>query len=204
VVLFKHFFREILAPRCYASVPFGPSARNSWSYLSTFFVIFTHFVVVAHSYFCVIPGRFSSFFDVFRANLGLFFHFFCVFWVIFEPVFMDFLRIWSNLCTFLWTHLCLWKLSQRLFSDIRPCLILTIQHHLICHIIKLCNQRHRHLNNEKLYCYNNMLHNNILHIISCSYTTTKSYMVILTHKDVCHQHSFLQQKHPELTDKTFF
>ena len=49
-----------------------------------------------------------------------------------------------------------------------------------------------------------MLNNNILHIISCSYTTTKSYMVILTHKDVCHQHSFLQQKHPELTDKTFF
>ena len=29
-------------------------------------------------------------------------------------------------------------------------------------------------------------------------------MVILTHKDVCHQHSFLQQKHPDLTDKTFF
>ena len=49
-----------------------------------------------------------------------------------------------------------------------------------------------------------MLNNNILHIILCSYTTTKSYMVILTHKDVCHQHSFLQQKHPELTDKTFF
>ena len=49
-----------------------------------------------------------------------------------------------------------------------------------------------------------MLYNNILHIISCSYTTTKSYMVILTHKDVCHQYSFLQQKHPELTDKTFF
>ena len=49
-----------------------------------------------------------------------------------------------------------------------------------------------------------MLNNNILHIISCSYTTTKSYMVILTHKDVCHQYSFLQQKHPELTDKTFF
>ena len=49
-----------------------------------------------------------------------------------------------------------------------------------------------------------MLNNNILHIISCSYTTTKSYMVILTYKDVCHQHSFLQQKHPELTDKTFF
>ena len=49
-----------------------------------------------------------------------------------------------------------------------------------------------------------MLNNNILHLISCSYTTTKSYMVILTHKDVCHQHSFLQQKHPDLTDKTFF
>ena len=49
-----------------------------------------------------------------------------------------------------------------------------------------------------------MLNNNILHIISCSYTTTKSYMVILTHKDVCHQHYFLQQKHPDLTDKTFF
>ena len=49
-----------------------------------------------------------------------------------------------------------------------------------------------------------MLHNNILHAISCSYTITKSYMVILTHKDVCHQYSFLQQKHPELTDKTFF
>ncbi len=49
-----------------------------------------------------------------------------------------------------------------------------------------------------------MLNNNILHIISCSYTTTKSYMVILTHKDVCHQYSFLQQKHPDLTDKTFF
>ena len=49
-----------------------------------------------------------------------------------------------------------------------------------------------------------MLYNNILHLISCSYTTTKSYMVILTHKDVCHQHSFLQQKHLELTDKTFF
>ena len=49
-----------------------------------------------------------------------------------------------------------------------------------------------------------MLYNNILHLISCSYTTTKSYMIILTHKDVCHQHSFLQQKHPELTDKTFF
>jgi hypothetical protein len=29
-------------------------------------------------------------------------------------------------------------------------------------------------------------------------------MVILTHKDVCHQHSFLQQKHPDLTDETFF
>ena len=49
-----------------------------------------------------------------------------------------------------------------------------------------------------------MLNNNILHTISCSYTTTKSYVFILTHKDVCHQHSFLQQKHPELTDKTFF
>ena len=49
-----------------------------------------------------------------------------------------------------------------------------------------------------------MLYNNILHLISCSYTTTKSYMIILTHNDVCHQHSFLQQKHPELTDKTFF
>ena len=49
-----------------------------------------------------------------------------------------------------------------------------------------------------------MLYNNILHTISCSYTTTKPYMVILTYIDVCHQHSFLQQKHPELTDKTFF
>jgi len=49
-----------------------------------------------------------------------------------------------------------------------------------------------------------MLYNNILHIISCSYTTTKSYMIILTHKDVCYQHYFLQQKHPDLTDKTFF
>ena len=49
-----------------------------------------------------------------------------------------------------------------------------------------------------------MLHNNILHIISCSYTTTKSYVFILTNKDVCHQYSFLQQKHLELTDKTFF
>jgi len=49
-----------------------------------------------------------------------------------------------------------------------------------------------------------MLHNNILHTISCSYTITKSYVFILTYKDVCHQHSFLQQKHLELTDKTFF
>ena len=29
-------------------------------------------------------------------------------------------------------------------------------------------------------------------------------MVILTHKDVCHQYYFLQQKHPDLTDETFF
>ena len=29
-------------------------------------------------------------------------------------------------------------------------------------------------------------------------------MVILTRKDVCHQHHFLQQKHQDLTDKTFF
>ena len=49
-----------------------------------------------------------------------------------------------------------------------------------------------------------MLYNNILHTISCSYTITKSYVFILTHKDVCHQHYFLQQKHPDLTDKTFF
>lgn len=49
-----------------------------------------------------------------------------------------------------------------------------------------------------------MLYNNILHTISCSYTITKSYVIILTYKDVYHQYSFLQQKHPELTDKTFF
>ena len=189
MVQFKHFFREILAPRCYASVPLGRARVirgrcsllflfNSWPF---FFI------------FWCLPSNFRPFLS-----------FFCVFWVIFEPVFAYFLRVWSNLCTFLWTHLCLWKLSQRLFSDVRPCLILTIQHHLICHIIKLCNQRNRHLNNEKLFCYNNMLYNNILHLISCSYTTTKSYVFILTHKDVCHQHYFLQQKHPELTDKTFF
>ena len=29
-------------------------------------------------------------------------------------------------------------------------------------------------------------------------------MVTLTYIDVCHQHPFLQQKHPDLTDKTFF
>lgn len=29
-------------------------------------------------------------------------------------------------------------------------------------------------------------------------------MIILTYRDVCYQHSFLQQKHPDLTDKTFF
>ena len=49
-----------------------------------------------------------------------------------------------------------------------------------------------------------MLNNKILHTISCSYTTTKSYVFILTYKDVYHQYSFLQQKHLDLTDKTFF
>jgi hypothetical protein len=29
-------------------------------------------------------------------------------------------------------------------------------------------------------------------------------MFIQPHKDVCHQYSFLQQKHLDLTDKTFF
>ena len=154
MVLSKHFFREIRVICGPVWGLSSWNLCNSWSCLSTFFVkfllhvvthasrwaeraqfvvlfhhffvIFTHFVVVAHSYFCVIPGRFSSFFWCLSTKFGPFLSFFCVFWVICEPVFLDFLRIWSNLCTFLWTHLCLWKLSQRLFSDVRLSLILTI------------------------------------------------------------------------------